>query len=56
MELALWSRIAVGQLIEREYGLKLHVRSIGKYLKRWGFTAQKPIRRAYEKSPASVKA
>lgn len=56
MEFALWSRIAVGQLIEREYGIRLHVRSVGKYLKRWGFTPQKPIRRAYEQSPAAVQA
>ena len=29
---------------------------MGKYLKRWGFTPQKPIKRAYEQSPAAVKA
>lgn len=56
MEFALWSRIAVGQLIEREYSITLHVRSVGKYLNRWGFTPQKPIRRAYEQSPAAVQA
>ncbi len=32
MEFALWSRAAVMQLIEREYGVVLHVRSVGKYL------------------------
>jgi hypothetical protein len=26
----------------------LAVRTVGKYLARWGFTAQKPIRRAYQ--------
>ena len=34
---------------------KLSVRGVGKYLKRWGFTPQKPIRRAYEQSPEAVK-
>jgi transposase len=34
MDFALWSRAAVGQLIEQEYGIKLHVRSVGKYLAR----------------------
>jgi transposase len=29
------------------------VRSVGEYLKRWGFTPQKPIRRAYEQSPVA---
>ena len=44
------------QLIDREYGIKLTVRGVGNYLKRWGFTPQKPIRRAYEQSPEAVKA
>lgn len=56
MEFALWSRAAVMQLIERECGITLHVRSVGKYLSRWGFTPQKPIKRAYEQSPAAVQA
>ncbi|MBK9220083.1 MAG: IS630 family transposase [Uliginosibacterium sp.] len=54
MEFALWSRAAVMQLIEREYGVVLRVRSVGKYLARWGFTPQKPIKRAYEQSPVAV--
>jgi len=56
MEFFLWSRAAVGQLIEQEYGIRLHVRSVGKYLARWGFTPQKPIKRAYEQSPEAVQA
>lgn len=30
------------------------MRSVVKYLKRWGFTTHKPIRRTYEKSPVAV--
>lgn len=56
MDFSLWSRAAVAQLIEQEFGIKLQVRSIGKYLTRWGFTPQKPIKRAYEQSPAAVRA
>ena len=56
MDFHLWSRAAVGQLINQEFGVKLQVRSIGKYLTRWGFTPQKPIKRAYEQSPAAVQA
>ena len=55
MEFALWTRAAVGKLIEDEFQIKLSVRGVGKYLKRWGFTPQKPIRRAYEQSPEAVK-
>ena len=56
MEFALWSRAAVVQLIEREFGIRLAVRTVGDYLKRWGFTPQKPIKRAYEQSPQAVQA
>jgi transposase len=52
---ALWSRAAVGALIARHCGVALAVRTVGKYLARWGFTAQKPIRRAYEQDPAAVR-
>ena len=52
---ALWSRAAVGALVARHCGVRLAVRTVGKYLARWGFTAQKPIRRAYEQDPAAVR-
>jgi transposase len=52
---ALWSRAAVGVLIARHCGVELAVRTVGKYLARWGFTAQKPIRRAYERDPVAVR-
>ena len=52
---ALWTRRAVCELIERELGLRMPVRTCGEYLKRWGFTPQKPARRAYEQNPAAVR-
>jgi len=52
----LWNRCAVMQLIEQECKLKLSVRTVGKYLARWGFTPQKPIKKAYEQRPEAVKA
>jgi transposase len=52
---ALWSRAAVRELIRQRCGVRLAVRSIGTYLARWGFTAQKPLRRAYEQRPAEVR-
>ncbi len=54
LDFALWTRAAVMLLIERECGIRLPVRSVGEYLKRWAFTPQKPICRAYEKSPVAV--
>ena len=53
---ALWTREAVGQLIERRFGIVLSVWTVGRYLKRWGFTPQKPLRRAYEQDPQAVAA
>ena len=56
MDFALWNRAAVMQLIERECGVVLPVRTVGKYLARWGFTPQKPIKKAYEQRPEAVQA
>lgn len=55
LDFALWSRAAVSVLIQRQYGVRLAVRTTGKYLAHWGFTAQKPLRRAYEQQPAAVR-
>jgi transposase len=52
---ALWSRPAVRMLIEQRFGVVLAVRTTGRYLARWGFTAQKPLRRAYEQRPSDVR-
>ena len=51
---ALWSRAAVRALVEQRCGVRLAVRSMGTYLARWGFTAHKPLRRAYEQSAEAV--
>ena len=34
----------------------MSVRGVGNYLKRWGFTPQKPIKKAYEQRPKAVQA
>lgn len=54
MPFALWTRKAVQELIRVTYGIKMPIRTVGEYLKRWGFTVQKPIRRAYEQNPVRV--
>lgn len=52
---ALWTRIAVQQLIKRKYLIDMPIRTVGEYLHRWGFTPQKPLKRAYEQNPKVVK-
>ncbi|WP_019499944.1 IS630 family transposase [Pseudanabaena sp. PCC 6802] len=55
IESALWTRQAVQILIEQELGVEMPIRTVGEYLKRWGYSPQKPIERAYEQDPAAVK-
>ena len=51
---ALWTRIAVQQLIKQLLSIDMPIRTVGEYLNRWGFTPQKPLRRAYEQNPKMV--
>lgn len=55
LDFALWTREAVRQLIEKETGVAMPIRTVGEYLKRWGFTPQKPVKFAYERNPEQVK-
>ncbi len=50
----LWTREAVAQLIEREYGIRLSVWTVGRSLAAWSITPQKPIRRAFERNSVQV--
>jgi transposase len=54
MPYALWTRAAVQELIERKFGIRVSVWSVGRYLRRWGFTPQKPLKRAFEQNPQAV--
>jgi len=51
----LWTRRAVADLIRREYDLPLAVRTVGRYLRRWGFTAKRPRRHARDQDPEEVR-
>ncbi|MCP4049171.1 MAG: IS630 family transposase [bacterium] len=51
---ALWTREAVGELIKANYGIELSRWTVGRLLRKWGFTPQKPIKRAYERNPEVV--
>jgi len=55
LKFALWTRGAVKDLIRDEFAVDLSIRCVGDYLSRWGFTPQKPIKRAYEQQPKAVK-
>lgn len=51
---ALWTRKAVKDLIKRTYKVKVATRTMGDYLKSWGFTPQKPKKKAYEQNSKAV--
>ncbi len=53
---ALWTRKAVKQLIKEVFDIDMPIRTVGEYLKRWHFTPQKPLRKAYKQNPKAVKA
>jgi transposase len=50
----LWTRAAVARLIEREYGVAVSLTTVGRYLKAWGMSPQRPVRRAYERNDAAI--
>ena len=38
----LWTRRAVRDLIRKEFDIDMPIRTVGEYLKRWGYTPKKP--------------
>jgi transposase len=50
----LWTRAAVVSLIAQEYEITVSLTSVGRYLKSWGMSPQKPVRRAYERNDAAI--
>jgi len=51
---ALWTRKAVKELVFRELGVELAINTMGDYLRKWGYTPQKPKKRAYEQNSKKV--
>lgn len=52
----LWTRRAVRDLIRQECGIVMPVRTVGEYLRRWGYTVKRPRRHARDQDPAEVRA
>jgi transposase len=51
---SLWTLQAVCQLLATRFGLRVSTGTAGRYLRRWGLTPQKPLRKAYERNPGLV--
>jgi len=54
LDYALWTTRAVRDLIAREFSITIGRRAVGNYLNAWGFTPQKPKKRAYEQCSKKV--
>jgi len=54
LSFALWTRAMVGVVIRRQFGIKLSESSVGRLLRQLGLTCQKPLFRAYQKSPEAI--
>lgn len=50
----LWTRALVCELIERRFHIRIAEKTAGRYLRAWGFSPQKPARRALEQNPQAV--
>lgn len=51
---ALWTRRAVADLIKKESQVVLAERTVGQYLRRWGYTSKKPARHSRKQDPEEV--
>jgi len=49
MRFMLWTRQAISGLVKQLYGIELSLRCVTNYMKRWGFTCQRPTKQAYFK-------
>lgn len=55
MPFFLWTRDSVVALILNKFNIKLSKWTVGRYLARWGFSPQKPARKAIEQDPIAIK-
>ncbi len=51
---SLWTREAIQLLIKKRFQINLSLSSVGRLLKKWGFTPQRPLHRAMERNPKAI--
>jgi len=51
----LWTRDAVAELIEDRFKVRLSKWTVGRLLKQWGMSPQKPVKKAYQQQPEVVR-
>jgi transposase len=53
-EFALWTRAMIREVIREQFGVRLSEVSVGRLLRKLGFSPQKPLYRAYQQNPEAV--
>ena len=52
----MWTRKNIAEMIRQKYGISMPLVTLGVYLSRWGFSVQRPVKRAYKQDEERVKA
>ena len=52
----MWTRNNIRQMIKEKYGIDIKLSTLGYYLARWGFTVQRPVKRAYKQDGKKIDA
>ncbi len=50
----MWTRNNIRQLIKEKYGIDIKLSTLGYYLQRWGFSVQRPVKRAYKQDQKKI--
>lgn len=50
----MWTRKNIAALIKQKYGIEIKFSTLGYYLERWGFSVQRPIKRAYKQDQTKI--
>lgn len=51
----MWTRNNIRSLIMQKYKIDMPLSTLGYYLKRWGFSVQRPVKRAYKQDGKQIK-
>ena len=52
----MWTRNNIRELIKEKYGIEIKLSTLGYYLARWGFSVQRPVKRAYKQDAKKIDA
>ena len=50
----MWCRKNIAALIKEQFGVEVKPSTLGYYLERWGFSVQRPVKRAYKQDQAKI--